>query len=171
MNFTRSVKRIPAKAYSWYCLSMVLRPSEWWLEVYGHHESLRSWKLSTEKQSNDSWSWSALDISNKIIVFMVCNVAVSSNQAKKYFWRQIRSYFWKILGLASSCFLDMENSVHLGEPIVFIQVGIRFFRDDGSTSDCLPGNVLVLSSKGQTTSMVVQDRKFTVIVAFLFGKL
>ena len=48
--------------------------------------------------------------------------------------------------------------MHLATPHLFINIGVRFIRNDGSTSDVLSGNDIEIRSRGQTISMVIQER-------------
>ena len=52
----------------------------------------------------------------------------------------------------------MSNTVQLITPHLFLNVGIRFIGSDGSTSDILRGNKIEIKSKGQATSMVIQEQ-------------
>lgn len=60
----------------------------------------------------------------------------------------------------------MADSVRLEGPHIFTQVGIRFIRNDGSTSDVLSGSHAVISSKGQAISLVIRDGKLVIILVF-----
>ena len=53
----------------------------------------------------------------------------------------------------------MAGAIHLASPQVLPGVGLRFLRNDGSTSDVISGNVVEFSTKGQTNTLVVHERK------------
>ena len=63
----------------------------------------------------------------------------------------------------------MSNTVQLITPHLFLNVGIRFIRSDGSTSEIVLGNKIEIKSKGQATSMVIQEQG-TVELCFILSR-